>query len=98
MSAFDLLQPLALDPPARLRQHLGRHIDAGDLGIGAEIRQRQAGADADLENALARLAVGDAHRILAAGMKHRSENEIVGPREQAVGPQRILQLHSPYPS
>ena len=62
--------------------------------IGAEIRQRQAGADADFEDALARPVVGDAHRVLAAGMKDRTEHEIVGAGEQAIGSERVLQVHS----
>ncbi len=83
---LDLRQVLARDPPARPRQHLGRDVDAGHRGIGTEIRQRQAGADADLEDALARPVIGDADRILAAGMEHRAEDQIIGPREQAIGP------------
>jgi len=38
----------ALDSAARLFQHLGRDVDAGNLRIGAEIGQRQPGADPDL--------------------------------------------------
>ena len=45
---IDIAQLIALDPAARLFQHLGRDIDAGDARIGAEMGPRQPGADPDL--------------------------------------------------
>ena len=61
-----------------LFQHLGRHIDPGHPRIGPKMRQRQAGADTDFENALPRPVVGDPHRLLASRVKHRAEKDVVG--------------------
>ena len=55
--------------------------------------KRQAGADADFEDALARPVVGDPHRRLAAGMKDRAENDVVGAGKQAIGADRVMQIH-----
>ena len=57
------------------------------------MRQRQAGADADLENPLSRPIVGDAHGRLAPGVKHRAEDNVVRAGEQAIGADRVLQVH-----
>ena len=67
MQTLDMGEPQALGPPPRLRQHLLRDVDAGNPQIRAEMGKRQAGADADLEDALARPIVGDAHRLFRPG-------------------------------
>ena len=84
---------LARDPRLGLGQHLGRHVDTGNVRIRAEMRQRQTGADADFEDALPWPVVGDAHRFLAAGMKHRAEDDVVRPRNQPIGTDRIAKVH-----
>jgi hypothetical protein len=57
------------------------------------VRERQPGADADLDNTLARPIVGDAHRLLPSRVKNRAEDDIVGAGKQPVGPDRIVQVH-----
>ncbi len=56
------------------------------------MRQGQAGADADLEDALVRPVVGELDRRAASRMEDRPEDDIVGAREQAVGSEGIVQL------
>src|SRR5665213_3097233 len=93
MEAVDMREVFALDPSLGLGQHLGRHVDAGDVRIGPEMRQRQAGADADLEDALPRPVVGDAHGVLSARMEYRTEDEIVGAGYPPIGADRVAKIH-----
>ena len=83
----------AFGPPSCLRQHLLRDIDAGDPRIPTEMGERQTGADANLQNPLARPIVGDAHRLLASGVKNRAEYNIVGAGKQPIGTDGIVQIH-----
>ena len=57
------------------------------------MRQRQTGADTDFENPLSWAIICDAHGILATGMEHWSENEVIGAGKQAIGPDCIVQVH-----
>src|SRR5262245_13814411 len=59
-----LASPSAATPLARLLQHFGRQVEADDPQAAPVARQRQAGADADLQHpALAR--IDDLHGVLA---------------------------------
>jgi len=62
---------------ARARQHLVGDVDASDLHTGWIERKRQTGADADLQNALARLAVHPVDGRLAAGLEQGAKIEII---------------------
>ena len=61
---------------AGLAQHRLRNIDAADFRGARIIGQRQAGADADIENAPADL-VGQRDRGLATGIEDLPEDEII---------------------
>ena len=56
--AFDVRIAPARRPQPRARDHRLRQIDASDLGRGVVVAERQAGADADLEDAPAHLTCG----------------------------------------
>ena len=76
----------SVDPLARLVEHPGREIDAGDAAAAGVERQQQAGAHADLEHALARARLdrGGEHdpRILEDAPEHA----VVDPRVCRVDP------------
>src|SRR6516165_3390288 len=74
-------------------QHLGRDIDPGHSRIGPEMRQRQTGTNPNFENPLPRTIIRDAHGVLASGVEHRTKNKVVGAGKQAIGPDRIVQIH-----
>src|SRR3954468_20337579 len=93
MQALDVSEPQAFGPAARVVQHLLRHIDPGHPRIPPEMRKRQSGANADLENTLTWPVIGDANGIFPPGVKDRAEYNVVGAREQPVGPDRIVQVH-----
>ena len=56
----DVADALARDALARLLEHRAREVDAGDRAVARIERGVDAGADADLEHAIARL---DAHPL-----------------------------------
>src|SRR5713101_51385 len=68
----------------RLAQHRLGIVDADDAVGGRIIRERNAGADADVEDAPAD-ALGRRDRGLAAGVEHRAEDEIVDRRPTRIG-------------
>jgi hypothetical protein len=86
-------EPEPSGPALRFRQHLGRDIDSGHSRVGPKMRQRQTGADTYFEKPLSRPIIRDAHGVFAPGMEHRTENNVVRTRKQAVGPDRIVQIH-----
>lgn len=47
------------DTLLRAQQHISRQVNAGDLYIAGKMRQRQAGADADIQHMLAARAIGN---------------------------------------
>ena len=82
--AGDVGEALAPDPRQGALEHLGRGVDADDRGILPIERQRQAGADADVEDALVRPPVGEGDRVLPPGMEDRAFQHIVKGREAAI--------------
>ena len=81
---LDILQAELGDPLPRLLQHRLRNIGAEDAKMRRILRQRDAGADADLEHAAADL-VGGRNRRLAALAEHAAEHEVVDRRPAVVG-------------
>src|SRR4029077_13866835 len=67
--------------------------DPGHSRIGPEMRQRQTGAHADFKNPLSRPIIGDAYGVLAPRVEYGAKDNIVRSGEQAVSPDRIVQLH-----
>ena len=72
------------DPLLRLAQHRLGNIDAADAAGARIVRQRDAGADADLEDAAAD-ALGGGDRGLAPALENRAEHEIVDRRPAGIG-------------
>ena len=71
-------------PLLRPRDHRLRHVDAGDLGRGAVVVEREPRADANLEDAAAgftRRRGGGA----AAAQEHRSAQRVVNRRPAGIG-------------
>src|SRR6266403_3759748 len=89
----DVRELAAFHPGARLVEHLGRHVDAGDARMRRMKRQRQPGAHADLEHALARLAAERLDDGLAARLKDGAEQRVVDARVAAVRRLDGLDLH-----
>ena len=75
---------LARDAVARLLEHRARQVDAGHRAVARIERGVDAGADADLEHAIARLDAHPLDRVDAAGMQRRTEGEVVDRRELLV--------------
>ena len=71
----------ARDPFARLLEHRARQIDAGDRAVARIERRVDAGADADLEHAIAGLDAHPLDGVDAAGMQRGAEGEVVDPGE-----------------
>jgi hypothetical protein len=68
----------------RLPQHRLGNIDAANPAVARILRQRDAGADADFQDAAAD-ALGRGDRRVAAAFKHRAEDEIVDRRPPRIG-------------
>src|SRR5262245_28741575 len=82
--AFDMTEPQHAYAFTRLVEHGFGNIDTDDA-VGARIvRQGDAGADADFENAAAD-TFGGRDRGTPAALEHRSEHEVVNRRPAVVG-------------
>ena len=82
--ALDVAEPELDDPLLRLAQHRLGDVDAAQP-VGARIvRQRDAGSDADFEDAAAD-ALGGGDRRLAPALEHRAENQVVDRRPARIG-------------
>src|SRR5579871_5947250 len=68
----------------RLHQHRRRDIDAAEAVRFGILRQRNASADADLENAAAD-PLGRLDREGTAALEHRSEYQIINRRPPGIG-------------
>ena len=77
----DVADAFARDAIARLLEHRAREVDAGDRAVARIQRGVDAGADADLEHAVARLDPHPLDRLDAAGVQRRAEREVVDRRE-----------------
>src|SRR5262245_19538879 len=93
MQPGDVAEVLARNLAARLRQHLGREIDAGDGEVAAIAGEREPGAHADLEHP-ALPPVDDLHGVLASGLGHESEREIIDWRPAAIGMTHGIDIHN----
>ncbi|MGY4285878.1 hypothetical protein ACVWXO_005098 [Bradyrhizobium sp. LM2.7] len=82
--ALDVLQLAVGDALARLVEHRFRNVGAEDAQMRRVHRQRDAGADADLEHAAADLVGGRDRRLPALG-EHASEHEVVDRRPAVIG-------------
>ena len=54
---LDIAELLPLDPPRRALEHVGAEVDADDAVVALVERQRDAGADTELENAARRALI-----------------------------------------
>src|SRR5438034_2777663 len=90
---LDVRQLAVFHPGARLVEHLCRHVDAGDARMRRIKRQRQPGAHADLEHALARPAAERLDDRLATGLKDGPEWKTAGWRTSAVRRLDGLDVH-----
>ena len=82
--SLDIGQAELGDPLLRLAQHRLGNVDAANAAGARIIRQRDAGADADLEDAAAD-AFGGGDRGLPAALEHRAEHEIIDRRPARIG-------------
>ena len=73
----DVPDALAGDPLARLLEHRARQVDAGDRAVARIQAGVDAGADADLEHAVAGLDAHPLNGLDPAGMQRRTEREVV---------------------
>ena len=80
-----MLQPQIGDARPRLAQHRFRDIGAEDAQVRRVLRQRDAGADADLEHASAD-AVGGENGGLPALAEHPAEHQVIDRRPAVIGP------------
>jgi hypothetical protein len=81
---LDVFQPEFVNALLRLLQHRLRNVGAEDAQVRRILRQRDAGADADLEHAAADL-VGGMDCRLAALAEHAAKHEVVYRRPAIVG-------------
>ena len=79
LQALDMLQALLGDALARLAQHGLGQVDADHARGRRVVRQADAGADADVENAPAD-AIGGGDGRVPRALEHRAEDEIVDRR------------------
>src|SRR5262245_20941113 len=93
MQPGDVAELLARNLAARLRQHLGREIDAGDGEMAAIAGEREPGAHADLEHP-ALPPVDNLHGMLASGLGHEPESEIIDWRPAAIGMTHGINIHN----
>src|SRR6202035_3552931 len=80
----DVLQPQLVDPALGLAQHRFRNVGAEDAKMRSVLRQRDAGADTDLEHAAADL-VGGRNGRLAPLAEHAAKHEVVDRRPAVIG-------------
>jgi hypothetical protein len=85
---LDMVEPVPDDPPAGLFQHLRRQVDPGDLQAPMVVRQRHAGAHANLEDP-ALVLVDVLHRAVAPRFGNAPEGDVVDR-----GPARIGALRT----
>src|SRR5207245_6691708 len=74
-------------------EHLCRHVAAGDARMRRIKRQRQPGAHADVEHALARPAAERLDDRLATGLKDGPEQRVIDTRVAAVRRLDGLDVH-----
>jgi hypothetical protein len=80
-------------PPPRPLEHLARDVDAGDAHLARIKRQRDAGADAHLEHAVAGLELQRIEHRLASRLEHGAEDHVVHSRVAPVGRFDGFDLH-----
>lgn len=98
---FDIGKPQAPHARLRLAQHRLGNVDAADFCGARIVRERQAGADADVEDAAADpVGLGDGR--LPSGVEHLAEHEIIDRRPAAIGlldpGPRDVCCHAPCPA
>src|SRR5258707_2568290 len=82
--ALDVLQAKFGDPALCLAQHCFRNIGADDAEMRGILRQRDSGADADLEHTAPDL-VGSVNGRLAAFGEHAAKHQVVDRRPAIIG-------------
>ena len=83
--AFDVGEPPLRNAPFGARQHVRADVDANDAVVGFVVGKRDAGADADLENAPGREAIDHAHGGADGAAGDGAEDRIVDRRPARVG-------------
>ena len=84
LERLDVVEPELDDALARLVEHRGRNVDADDTVLPRVVGQRDAGPDADLEDASAD-PLGRHDRGAPAAFEHRPEHQVVDRRPAVIG-------------